>query len=177
MNRVLVVGAGGSGKSTIARYVGDLLRAPVTDLDSLFWEPAWRPATLNRFRSRVAAVTRPERWVVAGNYSTKAGDLLWERADTLVWLDLPRMLTFSRLLRRTLAQALRREELFPGCRQSLWAAWRDGLFHRGWRETARYRELYRRRLADTDTRHLRVTHLTSKHEVRQWLSEVGVRCA
>ena len=84
--RVVVVGATGSGKSIFAQRLAARLGAEYVELDELFWEADWTEAAPDVFRARVERATAGPRWVVAGNYG-RVRDLLWPRADTVVWLD------------------------------------------------------------------------------------------
>ncbi|MGW1861874.1 hypothetical protein [Streptomyces collinus] len=103
-------------------------------MDSLFRGPGWSGVDLDVFRARTQKVVAAERRVIAGSHFRQLADLVWAQADTVVWLDLPRRVSYSRVFRRTARQVVRREDVFPGYRQSLWAAWRDRLFHSAWRE-------------------------------------------
>lgn len=125
LRRIVVVGAAGSGKSTLAAAVATRLGHPFIELDAIFWGPNWAAMQSDVFRERVTAAISGDIWVAAGNY-TSARDLLWSRADTLVWLDLPLPLILWRLLRRTLRRVLRRETLWGGNRET----WRDAFFSR-----------------------------------------------
>ena len=113
MRRVSVVGTTGSGKTTLALELAAMLACPHIELDALFWGPGWTMAELPIFRSRVAAVVAGDGWVVDGGYSD-VRDLVWARADTVVWLDYPLALTLSRLLRRIAARVRDGAELWPG---------------------------------------------------------------
>jgi DNA helicase HerA-like ATPase len=86
--RLIVIGTSGAGKTTLAKTLASLLGSPFVELDALHWDPNWTPAPPETFRARVAAATAGERWVVDGGYSA-VRDLLWPRADTLIWLDYP----------------------------------------------------------------------------------------
>jgi len=85
VQRVSVVGTSGSGKSTLARELARRLGASWLELDSVYHLADWTPLDAAEFRARVAAVAAGERWVIDGNYST-VRDLVWARADTVVWL-------------------------------------------------------------------------------------------
>lgn len=84
--RVVVVGATRSGKSVLAERLAARLDAEYVELDALFRDAGWTPAVPDVFRTRVERATAGPRWVAAGNYG-RVRDLLWPRADTLVWLD------------------------------------------------------------------------------------------
>ncbi|WP_317440998.1 hypothetical protein [Streptomyces collinus] len=97
-----------------------------------------------------------------------AADLVWAQADTVVWLDLPRRVSFSRVLSRTVRQFVRRVDVFPGCRQSLWAAWRDRLFHSAWREPQKYRSVIPALLDQPEYGHVHLVRLQSRRAVAAW---------
>jgi adenylate kinase family enzyme len=118
MRRVVVFGTTGSGKSTLADRLAAQTGLRVVELDALFWGRDWRPVPLELFRHRVERETRDEGWIVVGNYG-QVRDLVWQPADTLIWLDLPLPLVMWRLLSRTVRRAATREELWgTGNRES-----------------------------------------------------------
>jgi len=113
-----VVGCSGSGKTTLARSLAEALGSPHTELDSIYHQPGWTPLTDEEFRRRVAAVVEADRWVVDGTYSV-VQDIVWGRADTVVWFDLPYLTVMSRAIRRTVRRTITREELWNGNREPL----------------------------------------------------------
>jgi adenylate kinase family enzyme len=100
--RISVVGTSGSGKTTLARQISQRLAIPHVELDALHHEPDWQEAPIDVFRKRVEQSLSSDSWVVDGNYS-KVRDIVWSRADTVVWLDYSLPVIMTRLLRRTLA--------------------------------------------------------------------------
>lgn len=118
MNRIVVIGTTGSGKTTLARALSAALGIPRAEQDAFFHEAHWQPAAPERFRARVDAFTAQPAWVIDGNY-VPVRDLIWSRADTLVWLDYPAPIVFRRLLLRTVRRSLTREELWNGNRERL----------------------------------------------------------
>ncbi|MGH3630823.1 MAG: hypothetical protein ACRDRL_25690 [Sciscionella sp.] len=101
MRRVSVVGTSGAGKSTLAAELARVLDADFLELDSVFHQPGWVPLAREEFRRRVAAAVAGERWVIDGNYTSQVKDLVWARADTVVWLDLARRTVMRRITRRS----------------------------------------------------------------------------
>jgi adenylate kinase family enzyme len=174
VQRVSVAGTSGAGKTTVGRALAAQLRLPFVELDSLCHGPNWEEVPDDVFLARVeeAIAKAPDGWVIDGNYGRKLSDLVLERADTLVWLDLPLHICLRRLWRRTWGRILRREELWNGNRESVRTAFfaRDSLFV--WTITSHRRR--RRTLPERLTRHgqLEVVRLRSPGEVERWLAEL-----
>lgn len=110
--RVLVAGVSGAGKTTLAARVAEVIGAPHTEIDALFHGPGWVPRA--EFLDDVRVLASGETWTTEWQYPA-ARPLLLDRADLLVWLDLPfATVTLPRLVRRTVRRRLRREELWNG---------------------------------------------------------------
>jgi adenylate kinase family enzyme len=109
--RIAVAGVSGSGKSTLASRVGSLLDLPHHEMDALHHGPGW--TTRPEFEPDVDAVVASETWVCEWQYDY-ARPRLAERADLLVWVDLPFPLTLTRVVRRTVRRRVRRERLWNG---------------------------------------------------------------
>ena len=103
MQRILVIGCPGGGKSTLARALGAKLALPVTHLDSIWWQPGWVEMGAEKFRPLVEAVAAKDRWVIDGNYSNTF-DIRMPRADTIVWVDQPRLTCLWRVFARAVTQ-------------------------------------------------------------------------
>jgi len=168
--RISVVGTTGSGKTTLARQVSQCLQIPHVELDALHWEPNWTAAPNQVFRKRVAEALRGECWVVDGNYS-RVRDLVWSRADTVVFLDYSFWVVTGRLLWRTLWRSLRQEELWNGNRESLRKSlfsqdsivlWMLKTYHRKRRE-------YPILLQQPEYSHLTIVHLQSPRTTNEWV--------
>ena len=173
--RIVVIGATGVGKSTLARALAEGLDVPFVELDALFWGPKWTPPPPEDFRARVAAATASPAWVVAGNYHA-VRDLLWPRADTLIWLDYPLPLALARLTARTLRRGITRERLWNDNRENLWEharVWSEhSLFHWLFTTYWRYRREFPALFREPAHAHLRVVHLRSSRATRAWLRTV-----
>jgi adenylate kinase family enzyme len=116
VDRVIIAGISGAGKTTLGRTLASRLGMPHYELDALHHGPKWtkRP----EFESEVAAFSAGPAWVTEDQYHSALGDLLWQRADTLVWLDLPHPTVMRRVLWRSFLRAATRGELWNGNRES-----------------------------------------------------------
>ncbi len=174
-SRILVKGASGTGKSTLARALAQRLKLPYVELDALYHGPNWTAASTEELQGRVRQALDDARgWVVDGNYDSNLGTALLDRAELIVWLDLPLPIKLWRLLKRSARRWLRRELLWNGNRESLkdlfWGrgalfpwAW-DSHFHhrREWPEKFHGRAFIRLRTA---------------REVEAWLRDLRARAS
>jgi hypothetical protein len=156
------------------------LGSPHVELDALFWGPRWSMAELPVFRSRVASAVAGDAWVIDGGYSD-VRDLVWARADTVVWLDYPLAVTLSRLLCRIGARIRDGAELWPGTgnRETI----RNQVFSRDplvWFAIRTHRGRRRRiaaMLARPEYAHLVVHRFTRPAEADRWLETQRARGA
>ena len=114
MRRVSVVGCSGAGKSAFAARLAQTLAVRHVELDALHWGPNWVAADRGEFRDRVGAVVETDAWVIDGNYWGKLGSSVWDRADTIIWIDPPRWRTMWQVVTRTLRRVLTGRELWNG---------------------------------------------------------------
>ena len=121
MKRVVVLGPGGAGKTWLANELGRRTGLPVVHLDRVFWAPGWveRPGqdALTELRAAVAG----DEWILDGNFLNRLGSERLDRADTAVFLDLPRSTCLRRVLWRRVRNE-RRPDLPDGCPESFDAA-------------------------------------------------------
>lgn len=172
MRRILVYGVTGAGKTTLARRIGDRLGLPFHPVDDLTWEPGWVPVSDAEQRARIRAVCAGEEWVIDGAYAIWA-DLVLPRADLVVGLDLPRWLSWSRLLRRSVRNIVHRTPICNGNVETWRTTFlrRDSLllFHLG--SSGRKRDRMRRWQADPAMPE--TVLLRSPREVERWLAGLG----
>jgi adenylate kinase family enzyme len=173
--RIVVVGTTSSGKSTLAEQLAEIIGGDYIELDALYWEPNWTPAEPFDFFVRVEEAISSEAWVAAGNYHV-VRDIIWQRAEVIIWLDYPFQVVFWRLLTRTIHRALTQEELWNGNRESFWPhlkLWSDeSLFHwlfkTYWRRKREYPILF----AYPEYTHLKIVHFKHPKEAEQWLKNL-----
>jgi adenylate kinase family enzyme len=119
MQRILVIGSSGTGKSTLARVMGPKLGLPVIHLDQEYWQPGWVAPETADWQARVTRLAARDAWIMDGNYSGTF-DIRVPRAQAILWLDLPRRIYFPRAVWR-IAKSYGRErpDLAPGCPEQI----------------------------------------------------------
>lgn len=166
-----MAGIAGAGKSTTARRLSELVGVPYYELDGFLEGPGW--TVLSDYRERIAEVLATDSWVTDSIfYPPGIDELLLSRADTVVWLDLPKSLIIRRLVRRTLRRGLPpRPVLVNGNKERLWAALLPtSPLRTAWREHGEYRARLTQALAGGD---FQVVHLRSAGEVEAWFARLA----
>ncbi len=169
--RIVVVGTTGAGKTTLAQELSRRLGYPHIELDAMYWGPNWTPAPTDIFRQGVARALNGAAWVADGNYR-KARDVIWARADTLVWLDYALPVIMWQLARRALRRIVTREKLWGGNRETWQGQFlsRDSLFLWALTSHPRFSREYPLLLAQPEYAHLIVVRLHSPRAARAWLA-------
>lgn len=174
MKRVVVIGSSGSGKTTLARDLARRIDAPHIELDSIFHREGWDSTPDDEFVAEVMARTGAERWVVDGNYTSHGVmEAVWPRADTVVWLDLPRYVVMRRVVGRTLRRVITREKLWGKVKEP----WTNlysldpykNIIVWAWSRYDHTREKYEVCASGGTWSHARVHRLRTKSEVRRFL--------
>jgi len=169
--RIAVSGPSGSGKTTLAAELSRRLGLRHVEIDALHHGPNWESCGADVLRERVGAALEGDGWIVDSTYRGMLGDLVYERAETFVWLDLPVHLVMWRLVRRTHVRGRDNVELWNG---NVEPGWRESvplLIWPAFRRCFENRREYPARLARFP--HLDVHRLRSDDEVRAFLARVS----
>jgi adenylate kinase family enzyme len=149
MRRIVVIGASGSGKTSVARQLAARLGLAHVDLDALHHGPGWSEPEPEDFRLTIRRAISVDGWVADSLYSGKLGAMLPLAADTIVWIDLPLRVVLRRLVARTLRRWVTQEELWNGNREILRHQFRrDGLVPYAVQKHRQYRRDLPRQFAD-----------------------------
>jgi len=166
--RVAITGPSGSGKTTLAAELARVAGLRVVEIDALHHGPNWESCGADVLRERVAAATEGDAWVTDATYHGMLGDLVTDRADVIVWLDLPVALVMWRLLRRTHLRSKHRTELWNGNVEPGWRESWGYLIKPAFRSALRNRREFPKRFA----RYRDVRRLRSDGEVRDFVQSI-----
>ncbi|MGI9667800.1 MAG: hypothetical protein ACR2N2_12025 [Acidimicrobiia bacterium] len=177
MRRISVVGSSGVGKSTTAATLSNALGLPHLELDGVFHQPNWQPLPGDQFRSRVADSVAGDAWVVDGNYtSLGVNDIVWDAADTLVWLDYSKPVVMSQVSRRAISRAATKKELWNGNTES-WSnlmRWdpESNIVRWSWTRFESTRAKYESKIEEPRWSHLDVYRLVTRSDTKRFLQHL-----
>ncbi len=119
MKKIMIIGSGGAGKSTLARQLGDILDLEVIHLDALYWHPGWVETPKPEWQRIIEDLTQRQSWILDGNYGSTL-DIRLSAADTVIFLDFPRFLCLLRVIKRRWHYAGKsRPDMSTGCPERL----------------------------------------------------------
>jgi adenylate kinase family enzyme len=180
MKRICIIGSSCSGKSTMARTIAERSGSHIhIELDALHWLPNWVERTNEEFTELVGKAIEQEQWVIDGNYSV-VRPLVWERADTVLWLDYSFPVVLWRSIRRSIHRALSKESICGGNTETLRRSflskdsiilWVLTTFHRRRHEYTRLLKVHSE--GDSEYGHLRFIRLRSQKEADTFLQTLS----
>jgi len=120
MQRILVMGSSGSGKSTFSKRLSAITGIPMVSVDALYWKPGWIESGKDEFHERLSAAARQPRWIMDGNFTSHLVELRRDACDTLIWFDLPRVTCMVGILTRVAkSYGQVRPEMAEGCPEKI----------------------------------------------------------
>jgi adenylate kinase family enzyme len=158
----------------MARGVAAALAIPYFELDGVFHQPDWQPLDTEEFRRRVSEFTAADAWVIDGNYSA-VRDIVWSRADTVIWLDPPRHRVMRRLAARTLRRMATKAELWNGNRERWSYLFRreESVLLYAWTSHHKIRDNYLAAQSDPANARLSFVRLQTRAEAAALLREIA----
>jgi len=119
MKRIVIIGSGGAGKSTLARRLGEITGIEVIHLDQLYWQPNWAKPSKDEWKQTVAEILKRDSWILDGNFGGTMETRL-EACDTAIFLDFSRFVCLYRILKRRLTyRRTNRPDMAEGCNEKI----------------------------------------------------------
>lgn len=168
MNRIAIVGCSGGGKSTLARALAAKLGLPIIHLDVIYWRPGWVEGDIEVTRAQVEQAVMADHWICEGNFIS-ASAVRFQRADTIVWVDQPRLTCLRRAIGRGITGFGRdRPDLAPGCPEKIDFAFYGYIWN--WDRLTRPRV---EAAIEAFARDTPLVRLRSDREVTAWLASLS----
>lgn len=166
MERILIIGCGGAGKSTLARQLGEKLNIPVVHLDKLFWKPGWEETTPAEFDEALEKELEKPQWIMDGNFNRTMQQRM-ERCDTIIYLDFSRFACLRGLAKRTLTTYGKvRPDMGEGCPERIDFAFLKWV----WNFNKNKRERYYRLLNEAED--IETIALKNRRQVKRFLKSL-----
>lgn len=167
MKRVMIIGCSGSGKSTLAKQLGKKTDLPVVHMDKFYWKKNWVLRPRNELLSLSNSVIAKEEWIFDGNLSSNFPERI-KRTDTLVFLDMPRMLCLWRVIKRMLLHwGQSREDMGEDCPERF--DWEFLKFVYGYKYERRPQAM---ELLNTVPQKVTTYHLNNNRQVKSFLDSI-----
>jgi adenylate kinase family enzyme len=167
MKKVMIIGAPGAGKSTLARTLHTITKLPVIHLDLLFWKPGWRETPKAAWIALQQEIIQGEEWIIDGTYQSTV-DVRLGAADVVIFLDMPRFLYLWRVIKRHILYWGRsRPDLAKGCPEKI--TW--SYLQEVWNFPVNEREILIEKLSDLSGQK-QIIWLTSARRVSAFVKEL-----
>ena len=167
MERVLIIGCGGAGKSTLARALGEKTGLPVVHLDQIWWAPGnWQHREREEFDRLLKAEMEKPKWILDGNFNRTIEPRL-KRCDTVVYLDMNRFICLKNWIGRVINNwGHARADMAEGCNE-----WFDPEMARWiWNFNKQNRKRYYELLSSLEGKQMYI--LKSRRQVNRFLNSL-----
>lgn len=167
MERIIIIGCGGAGKSTLARQLGEKLNLPVVHLDKLFWHPGWVESSKEEIDGKIMEAMAAPQWIMDGNYNRTLPKRL-EYCDTVIYLDFSRLACLMGVVKRILTTyGTVRPDMGEGCPERI-----DWEFLQWvWNFNKTKRQRYYDMLNRLEGKQVHI--LKNRRAVKQFLKQIG----
>lgn len=166
MKRIMIIGGGGAGKSTLARKLHEITGIPLFHLDYYFWNDGWVPTDDVKFLRMVDQFAANKEWIIDGNYSRTMNKRL-AKADTIIFLDFSRWALLSGILKRRLMYNRKtRPDLPKGCPEKIDWEFITWVWNFEKRSGVKHREMLKRHPDK------KILHFRNRKQLNIWLNEL-----
>lgn len=99
MERVLIIGSNGAGKTTFSYSLSGKTGLPLIHIDKIYWQNYWEVTPQREFLEKVLAEVQKPKWIIEGNNLSSLSQRL-PYADTVFWFEFPPLLCLIHVFKR-----------------------------------------------------------------------------
>lgn len=167
MEKIVIIGSSGAGKTTLARNLGSILKIKVFHLDRVLWRRDWEKIARERRIDILEKLVMDRQWIIEGTYPLSSESVL-KAADTIIFLDMPFLLCLKRVFKRHREKHGRRRDLPDGStdKLDLHLIWKVLTFR--FKDKGTFQQMLDNRKPGQE-----VIQLYSSKEVKEFLAQQG----
>jgi len=166
MQKIIVIGCPGAGKTTFSKQLAKKLGLPLYHLDYFYYDNRFDyPHNTSAWRQRITELVHKEQWIIDGNYKSTF-DIRFPQAEAIIYLDYPLRITLSRALKR-------RVVLHGKVRDDMPSSWKEQFSLQFLRFILSYNRVERPKLyklLQAEQRHRTVIILRSPRQTERYLA-------
>jgi len=172
-NKVVVIGANGSGKTTFAGKLSRALGIPHVELDSVYWQPDWGELPRDEFRKSVDEITSKDQWIIDGNYARNQ-DITLLRADTVIWLDYPFLKVIYNVAKRSVTRVVNKKPLWHNNTESFGRMFsKESIILFAIRTYNRKRKRYKKLIQDEEYKNRNWVIIKSRKDEKELMEKIN----
>lgn len=167
----MIIGCGGSGKTTLSRQLHEITKIKLIHLDKYYWKPNWVETEKEEWENKVKLLSRESSWIIDGNYGGTM-EIRLKKADTVIFMDRSKWLCIYRVLKRMLINYGRtRKDMGEGCRERFSWEFIKYIYH--YNKTRRPKIMEKLDKLKVDKK---IVILRNRKEVKGYLVEMETAC-
>ncbi len=117
MNKVIIIGNCGAGKTTLAKQIARKTDLPLIHLDKEYYQAGWKRPEKDQWQKKVTELVSEPKWILDGNYISSL-DIRLKEADMIIFLDINKWICLFSILKRII-QGNTRDDMALGCKERL----------------------------------------------------------
>lgn len=176
MKRIIIPGAVGAGKTTLAKQLSKKLGIPHVEVDHIFWLPNWKQRPVEERIKIAKEKLSGDKWIVCGNHSWLK-EIMWDRADTVIWLDYSFWRCLFRVLKRAACLIYTKKEICGGNKESFSRLFfsKGSILVHLFTKYGKFKKRYSAMMTSSDFKHINFIRLKSPRETEKWLEKLDLK--